>query len=313
MANSYKSKFCPLWEDIVPILAQGNSINNSTIELWSLVLQSQGIPHTIPFGKNGRRVVVYSYDVEAACFQIKNFIAENVAVTTNTEKSEYDPLAAPMVVLYMFFLLCLHVLSRTLYPALKLYPEKVEALGRLDSGRLLSGEYWRAVTAVTLHGDPAHICGNMIIGGVIITVLAQRIGAGYALFPSFCCAVIANVLNAYMHGPGFYAVGFSGAIFAATGILAAYEAFYRKGKNYRQAFVAVAAGLSLLAALGTGGGNTDLAGHFFGFIFGLGLGTVMVISKILPRNKGDLADFGLYLCAFVLPLLTWGLAFYNAR
>lgn len=309
MASFHINRFYPLWEDVAPKLGRPDGVDSRIAARWSLVLQSQGIAHTMPFGKGGRRIIVYSWDAEEACRQIRHYLLENPPPLPEVEKVRGDPLAVLMVGLYMAFLLCIHVLSRTFYPDLNLYPAKLESFGRLDSGLLLSGEYWRAFTAVTLHGDAAHVFGNIVIGGVLITALAHRIGAGGALFSSFCCAAAANLLNAYFHGPGFYAVGFSGAVFAATGLLAAIEAFSRSGEHRRQAFVSVAAGLSLLAALGTGGENTDLGGHFLGFILGMVAGGGLRMFKKISLPGGQATDFVLYLCSLSLPLMAWGRAF----
>ena len=40
------------------------------------------------------------------------------------------------------------------------------ALGRMDGGRMLAGEWWRPVTALTLHADSAHLLGNIGFGNV---------------------------------------------------------------------------------------------------------------------------------------------------
>ncbi|WP_051294791.1 rhomboid family intramembrane serine protease [Maridesulfovibrio bastinii] len=310
MADVDKNRFCLLWEDISTQI-KVDSADRDTFKKWSLVLMSQSIPHFVDSSGSRIKIFVYTPYVNEACSQIELFIAENRAGTKTEVKNDPVPLAAPMVVLYMFYLLCMYVLSRTFSPVLGLYPEKIESIGRLDAARILSGEWWRALTAVTLHGDPAHIFGNMVIGGMLISVLAQRIGAGYALFPAVCCAALANIINAWLHGSDFLAVGFSGAVFAATGILAAFEAFSTSDMGFRQAFVAVAAGLSLLAALGTGGENTDLAGHFLGFAFGLATGLLLRICNLFYSHRGQMSDYILYLCSFILLLAAWGVAFYR--
>ena len=39
---------------------------------------------------------------------------------------------------------------------------------------------WRAVTALTLHSDLAHLAGNAFFGGVFGVLLAQILGGGLA-------------------------------------------------------------------------------------------------------------------------------------
>lgn len=308
MSGEQLNKFCLLWEDLRPSL-EDSLITVPEVTIISLVLMSQSIPHRIADVEESLSILVYNPYKDEACRQIRLYCAENSFESGTEYKESADPFATTMVVLYITFLTCIHVLSITFYPLLGLYPDKIESIGRLDSGRLISGEYWRAVTAVTMHADAAHLAGNALIGGIILSVLAQRVGAGYALFPGICCAVAANLINCFLHGSDFYAVGFSGAVFAATGMLAGYEAVSVGRKKSGKGFISIAAGLSLLAALGTGGENTDLAGHFLGFFIGSVTGVLMCSFHLSANHRGQFSNFVLYLISFVLPLSAWGIAF----
>ena len=71
----------------------------------------------------------------------------------------------------------------------------------------------------------------------------------------------------------------------------------------------LAAGLGLTAMLGTGGENTDLGAHIFGFLVGVPLG--VAAGRVMSRlgAPGRSLDAGLLLTALGLPVLAWILAF----
>lgn len=145
-------------------------------------------------------------------------------------------------------------------------------LGSAHAGRILSGEYWRLVTALTLHADGLHLLGNILIGGVFIVRLARDLGSGLAWTLLLGAGALGNLINAALQHPDHRAVGASTAVFGAVGILAALS-LVRYRRNLRRRWpLPVAAALALLALLGTGGENTDLGAHLFGFACGLALG-----------------------------------------
>ena len=48
--------------------------------------------------------------------------------------------------------------------------------GAAQAGVMLNGEWWRAVTALYLHVDAAHLFGNLVFGTVFLLLLAQVTG-----------------------------------------------------------------------------------------------------------------------------------------
>ena len=49
---------------------------------------------------------------------------------------------------------------------------------------MLSSQPWRAVTALTLHADSAHVLGNVISGTIFASAVHRRLGPGAARSPS---------------------------------------------------------------------------------------------------------------------------------
>ncbi len=69
----------------------------------------------------------------------------------------------------------------------------------------------------------------------------------------------------------------------------------------------LAAGVALLADLGTGGERTDLGAHAFGFILGIAVSAGLLVAE--PRfPKGDGAQLAYGASALSLLALAWMLA-----
>jgi membrane associated rhomboid family serine protease len=156
------------------------------------------------------------------------------------------------------------------------------AAGRLDAGRLLSGEWWRAVTALTLHRELAHLGGNLAFGSFFGYWVGRYLGQGVGWLAVLLAASGANVLNAWVQSPAHRAIGASTAVFAALGMLVTYtwRRGYLRDTPWRARIAPIVAGLGLLAFTGTGGENTDLGAHLFGFIGGLFAG--LALARFAP-------------------------------
>jgi membrane associated rhomboid family serine protease len=170
--------------------------------------------------------------------------------------------------------------------------------GRLDAGDLLAGEWWRAVTALTLHIELAHLLGNLAFGTFFGYFVGRYLGTGVGWLTVLVSAAAANALNALVQAPTHRSIGASTAVFAMLGVLVAYT--WRRGflrhTPWRARIAPIVAGLGLLAFTGTGGENTDLGAHLFGFIVGVGaglalagVGTLWLRSARVQRGAGALA------------------------
>jgi membrane associated rhomboid family serine protease len=164
------------------------------------------------------------------------------------------------------------------------------ARGSADSGLILRGELWRAVTALTLHADLAHVATNALACALFVTPLARALGPGVASALLVVAGASANALTALVRGPGHDSLGASTAVFAAVGALASLGvARRRRGRRSRrwQDFAPIAAGLGLLAMLGTAP-DADFWAHLLGLACGtlLGAGAVLLLPRPLsPRAQ----------------------------
>lgn len=160
--------------------------------------------------------------------------------------------------------------------------------GKLDAGRVLSGEWWRAVTALTLHLDLGHITANLVFGVVLGFFAGQYLGAGVAWLTILGSGVLGNLLNAWLQAPTHTAVGASTAIFGALGLVAAFAWRLRLYPQDRWAYRwgPVIGGVALLTYTGTGDERTDVGAHLTGFIAGFLLGLLYAyVYPRLPRTR----------------------------
>jgi len=298
-------------------------LDNRTAKLWSLVLSSRHIPHRtrqIDRSTGTQSIQVQAWFADRAAEEVNLYLSENnpgsqkIVLPDLRPVSGLEPTFIGMGMLILFF----WVYTRT-YPAFGLYPLLWKQLGSADAGAILSGEWWRLFTALTLHGDGAHVLGNAIIGGVFVWLVSRRLGAGLAWILTILAGGFGNLLNSMALSAPHNAIGFSTASFGAAGLLAAIAPFgvgggfhglgngslpRRMYEFIRSAMVPVAAGLGLLAMLGAGE-NTDLGAHLFGFLSGLclGIGTGFFSTRLgLPNKK---MDGGLYLAALAIPIFSW--------
>ena len=144
----------------------------------------------------------------------------------------------------------------------------------MDTDRFFAGEWWRAITALTVHSDLGHLAGNVACILLFGHVACQAFGAGLSWMLILACGLVGNAAAAWLHGPGHVSVGASTACFGALGLLSASQAI-RNLRQFgfspgirRRAWLPVGAGVALLTLLGTGP-QSDLLAHLFGFAAGL--------------------------------------------
>jgi membrane associated rhomboid family serine protease len=147
----------------------------------------------------------------------------------------------------------------------------------------VEGEWWRAVTALTLHADAGHVLGNVLAATLFAGALGRRYGAGVAVAALVAAGTLGNLANAFLHRAGHDSVGASTAVFGAVGLLAALRiaGAGRSGSRARRWWVVIAAGLTLLALLGTAS-HADVLAHLFGFLVGGGLGPLGAFTRRRP-------------------------------
>ena len=150
-----------------------------------------------------------------------------------------------------------------------------EERGVAESGAILRGEWWRTITALTLHADAAHIGANLATGLLFAAFALPRFGTGVTWLAIVLSGALGNAVNAWGYrGEWHGSIGASTACFGALGILMGAEVFARwrepRTRSRWQLVLPLGAGLGLLAFLGVGekGGHVDYMAHCWGFVVG---------------------------------------------
>lgn len=179
--------------------------------------------------------------------------------------------------------------------------------GSADTARILAGELWRALTALTLHADLGHALANALFGALFLGAACGALGAGVGCALVLLAGAGGNLANALFQSSAHVSVGASTAVFGAVGLLSGLGvARWRRRSHGRNAWVPVGAGLALLAMLGTAGTRVDLWAHLFGLLVGAAVG--IPVGFALRRPPGPVAQWIFGSAAFAAVLYCWGLA-----
>jgi rhomboid protease GluP len=152
-----------------------------------------------------------------------------------------------------------------------------------------SGEWWRVITALTLHADVAHLIGNLVFGVVLGYFAGRSLGIGLAWSSIVIGAALGNAIDASWMPVQQRSIGASTAVFATLGLLSAYAWRREAAPQLRWAkrWAPLIAGIILLAFTGAGGERTDAVAHITGFAAGAGLGALWGrIDPMRFMNRG---------------------------
>lgn len=269
------------WEPLS--LVHGASLTRQQARSWALVLDSRSIPCCIEPDGDGWLLLVPAHQRESARRELQLYEEANQdwppppqetrQLTDNTL-----PTVSVLILLATFYNLTLVDIFLPGYGILDLYE-----LGSANAASIRDGQLWRCITALTLHAGPVHLLGNLTIGGIFIILLCRELGSGLAWSLLLAAGGIGNLINAWVQSPAHRSVGASTAVFGAVGILAAIKLVRDRHTLQRRWSIPIAAGLALLAILGTEGKHTDLGAHLFGFGTGVLLG---VAAEYLAGRYG---------------------------
>ncbi|MGD8339877.1 MAG: rhomboid family intramembrane serine protease [Gammaproteobacteria bacterium] len=267
-----------------------------------LVLAAQSIPAQVRWGGRFWILSVPSDSVAVARAEIKAFTEESRRAVPTRPPVAADGRPWPGIIVYAVVLVLMALIS----PEMGFGVDWLAA-GRMDGGRMLAGEWWRPVTALTLHADAAHLLGNLLFGGFFAYSVCRYFGGGFGWLTIVACGVLGNVANGFLAGQDHRSLGASTAVFAALGLLSGY--LWRRGfpsnASRREQLAPVIAGIGLLAFTGTGGENTDIGAHLLGFVAGFGGGIVIARTGV-PR--ADAAQLTSAFAAAGLIVAAWGSA-----
>ena len=268
------------------------------LEEWALVLASAGIAHRVQGGDPGWQLLVDDHHGDQAEEALAAYDAERGAVVAPGEAVDQTDSGSSLAGVVIAALMIL--LFRATGPE---SGARWWAAGRASVDLIRKGEVWRAVTALTLHVDPAHVLSNAAAALVFVTATARLLGPGFGCLLVIVAGVGGNLLNAWLRAAPHYSVGASTAIFGAIGLLGGLEA--GRGQRRSRAWVPIAGTLALLAMLGTGE-HADLLAHLCGVLVG---GIIGIAVALLGRPvPGPTVQAALGLLALALVGGSWLLA-----
>lgn len=179
--------------------------------------------------------------------------------------------------------------------------------GAAAGWRIVGGQPWRAMTALTLHVDAFHAAGNAVAVAVLLPAVVQRLGLGVGLALVVLAGAVANLVGALAHGPHYVSVGASTATFGAIGLLAVLRLFPAPpaARTRWRPWIVLVASVVLLAILGAGRG-ADVLGHALGLLAGGALG--LVAGAALERPPGPAVQWLLVAATTLAVVACWWLA-----
>jgi len=285
-----------------PVVAHG--VDERAYAELVLVLEARGIPSRGTRRAGGWALSVPAADAERALRELRAYTAENARAAR--AQAAPPALGAGWVGVISFIAvllgvaICAHQLA---------FGIDWLAVGRVDAERMLAGQWWRAVTALTLHADTAHLLANVAFGALFTFFVGRYLGGGVGWVAILGAGALGNAVNAWLQAPNHLSIGASTAVFGALGILTAHA--WRRGlpsgTTRRGRIAPIVAGIALLAYTGTAGENTDIGAHLMGFIAGFGIGLTVARLKIsaAPRVQWTAAILAWLLVAGAW---AWGIA-----
>ena len=271
----------------------------------SLVLSSVGISHHYTQTPDSLVLSVATDDAPEASTQLKAYLHENKNWPPKpvAPANDFTPLLQPPTLLLVGSLALLYTVTGPWSEHSFWFSH-----GAGDAGAILTNhEYYRLITALTLHADTVHLLGNCLFGGFLFHFFCRLTGNGLGMFSMLFTATLANSINVVLHGSNHLFVGFSTAVFAIIGMLAMISREHRTGKRYLR-ILPFMAGAALLAMIGSSGERTDLGAHFFGLCCGLAFGWTLSRPPLLKLRQSTLFQTLLFILSISAIIISWKMA-----
>jgi membrane associated rhomboid family serine protease len=286
------------------LVAVRASPDRETVEGWALVLMAAGLHAAVVRGEPLWTLVVDAAEVDAA-------LVEFDAADREQRRRALEPEHAPEYGRTRIGIV-LAVAPLLFFAWTGPYDRDAIwfAAGSADAEAILDGELWRSVTALTLHSDVLHVLANALSICLFATLLFRSVGPGVGTLVVLAAGASGNLLNALLHMRDHVSVGASTAVFGSIGALCGLQ-FARRWRVRRLrlrrggAWLPLAAGLGLLAMIGTAGERTDISAHFLGLVCGVPFGAGASLLVGPPRPIAQSLSLAVSALSVVL---AWALA-----
>ncbi len=257
------------------------SRNRAACSDRALVLASSQIPHKVVDDSSSCALIVPAEFSARAMEELLLYDEENPPPVPRPRKIiEYqDPV--PGIVAYLIVVTLIAWLADN-----SVFGSDWYQLGRVDGTLLREGEWWRPITALTLHSGLRHLAGNIIFGTLFGLFAGRLLGSGLAWFAIVVSGAMGNVLNTLLLESSHRSIGASTAVFAALGLVAGYvwRAKLMSQERWPYRVGPIVGGFALLMYTGTGDANTDIGAHLMGFLCGFSSGMLLTLATIRPGD-----------------------------
>lgn len=244
----------------------------------ALVLDALGIPHLVADGPhNAALLLVPAEHAERARDELRLYAAENRYRPPKPGLTLHGH-GLPGVAGYVLVLVAAFLVQGRVA-----FGVDWLGAGGLDGTAVRNGEWWRVLTALTLHGDAGHLVANLFFGAFFGAFAGQFLGSGVAWATIVLAAGAGNGLDLFLLPATHRAIGASTAVFAALGLIAAlmWRAEARRTGSWARRYAPLIGAAVLLAYIGTGDAQTDAVAHLTGFIAGIFAGAAYDVRR--PR------------------------------
>jgi len=273
---------------------------------WSLVLISQGIESTVDFSEDtGWGLILATAEHQPALNILEQYRAENRHWPWRQKISSrgvlFDWASLGWVLLIgAFFWIQTHGDS------------SFRDAGLMDAVAVSHGQWWRLFTAIFLHADAGHFALNASIGLFLLGLTMGNFGTGFGLLAAYLAGAGGNIATWLIYTNGHLSLGASGMVMGCVGLLAsqATVAAAQRARRWRYLAGGIAAGMMLFASLGVSPGS-DVLAHFGGFVSGLVLGCLLLLTPRLGRSTTANVFAGIAFGALVI--LPWWFALRAVR
>lgn len=280
--------------------------SKSSCREFSLVLEAKDIEHEVRDSGDSWLLTVPPPLLHRAYEEISRYSAERSV--PRSVPNTIEPFSGAAIGAAGYVL----VLLATAYCAgIGLFGADWLSVGALDVDA--AREWWRAVTALTLHLDQEHLLGNLLFGVAAGVAAGRLLGPGVAWASVLGAGALANYAEVLIAPAAHRAVGASTAVFATLGLIAGLAWRQRLTLRERRWYAAapLIAGICLLTLLGAGNAHVDVLGHALGFFFGVGVGWFYARTG-MPRNRGKRLQVAAGSAAALLVCAAWLLALSHA-
>ena len=157
-----------------------------------------------------------------------------------------------------------------------LLPMALRSAGWVEASSVRQqGQWWRLFTGTWLHADVAHLASNVGTGALTLGFAMGRYGPGTALCLSLVAGAAANIPGVLLREPSARALGASGVVMAALGLLVGHAVIWWRISRHasKPVWISLGAGGFLFLSLGVNPAS-DVLAHAGGFVGGILLGAL---------------------------------------